>query len=71
MVNFLVLKCGKELEKAKMFLMLTKWVIGRDSDLRFWMDNWSSQGPIRNLVQGPLTRDEGDIKVKEMISANH
>ena len=53
-----------------MFLMLTKWVIGRDSDLRFWMDNWSSQGPIRNLVQGPLTRDEGDMKVKEVISAN-
>ena len=23
------------------------------------------------FVQGPLTRDEGDIKVKEMISANH
>ena len=48
----------------------TKWVIGRDRDLRFWMDNWSSQGPIRNLVQGPLTKDEGDMKVKEVISAN-
>ena len=53
------------------FKVGTKWVIGRDSNLRFWMDNWFSQGPIRNLVQGPLTRDEGDMKVKEMISANH
>ena len=53
------------------FKVGTKWVIGRDSNLRFWMDNWFFQGPIRNLVQGPLTRDEGDIKVKEMISANH
>ena len=34
------------------------------------MDNWSPQGPIRDLVQGPLTREEGNMKVKEVILAN-
>ena len=56
---------GQEVFNAR-----TKWVIGNDSNLRFWMDNWSPQGPIRDLVQGPLTREEGNMKVKEVILAN-
>ncbi|KAK9984067.1 hypothetical protein SO802_033592 [Lithocarpus litseifolius] len=28
----------------------TKWAIGTDSNLSFWTDNWSPQGPIRDLV---------------------
>ena len=47
-----------------------KWIIGRDSELNFWMDNWAPQGPIRNLVQRPLNRDEGILKIKDVISAN-
>ena len=27
-----------------------KWVIGSNNNLRFWTDNWSSEGPIRDLV---------------------
>lgn len=44
------------------FKVDTKWMIGRDSELNFCMDNWAPQGPIWNLVQGPLNRDEGEIK---------
>ena len=47
-----------------------KWIIGRDSELNFWMDNWAPQGPIQNLVQGPLNKDEGMLKIKDVISAN-
>ena len=54
-----------------MFLMLERnGSLEETTILGFGMDNWSSQVPIRNLVQGPLTRDEGDMKVKEVISAN-
>lgn len=48
----------------------TKWVIKSNNNLRFWTDNWSLQGRVRNLVQGPLNREEGNMKVKEVISLN-
>ena len=37
---------------------------------RFQSDNWSSQSPIKNLIQGPQNKEEGDMKVKEVISVN-
>ena len=45
-------------------------VMGRDSDLSFWHDNWCSVGPIRSLVQGPLSIEEENLKVKEVFSAD-
>lgn len=52
------------------FTVGTKWVIRRESKHRFWLDNWPSQGPIRNLVQGPLNRGESSMEVKEVVSAD-
>ena len=29
-------------------------MIGRDSNLSFWYDNWTYKGLLRQLIQGPL-----------------
>lgn len=48
----------------------TRWILGRDSHLIFWFDNWCSVGPLRRLVQGPLAMEEENLRVKEVVSAN-
>ena len=37
------------------FLKGSKWVVGRDSGLSLWYSNWLEKGPLRSLVQGPLS----------------
>ena len=45
------------------------WTIGRDSNLRFWWDNWTGKGPLRCMIQGPLTRGADQWKVCELLLA--
>ena len=56
---------GREVFKAGV-----KWIIGRNSEVNFWMDNWVPQGPLKSLVQGLLNRDEENLKVKEVLMNN-
>lgn len=46
----------------------TKWSLGWDSNINFWLDNWTSNGPLRSLVHGPLTRGEEELKIKDIVS---
>lgn len=39
----------------KIFKKGTKWILGRESKLNFWNDNWAIEGPIKSLIEGPLT----------------
>ena len=41
-------------------------MIGRESILSFWFDNWSHKGPLRHLIQGPLPLGVADWKVKDV-----
>lgn len=36
--------------------------------MRFWYDSWTSNGPLRSIIHGPLTRKEKEIKVKDLAS---
>ena len=44
------------------------WTIGRDSTLNFWFDNWMAQGPLHHLIQGPLTEEATQLKVKDVLT---
>ena len=44
------------------------WTIGRDSNLWFWWDNWTGKGPLRCMIQGPLTRGADQWKVCKLLS---
>ena len=47
-----------------------KWVPGLDSNLSFWSDFWLDSGPIRASIQGPLTLDSSNLKIKEVRTAS-
>lgn len=51
-----------------LFRQGSRWVIGRDSNLNFWHDNWTHKGPIRQLIQCPLPMGVSDWKVKDIAS---
>ena len=40
------------------------WIIGNNSNLSFWYDKWTTFGPFRQLIQGPLTLAEENLMVK-------
>jgi len=35
------------------------------SSIKFWQDFWLSLGPMRNLIEGPLSRDEEQLTVQQ------
>ncbi|KAL0011764.1 hypothetical protein SO802_006872 [Lithocarpus litseifolius] len=41
----------------------TRWSLGQDSNLRFWYDSWTSNGPLKSIIHGPLTKEKEEIKV--------
>jgi len=42
-------------------------MVGRDSNLSFWLGNWTKKGPIRHLIQGPLTQEASQCEVKDVM----
>ena len=58
----------KALKKGRgIFNEGSMWTIGRESSLRFWWDNWTGKGPLRYMIQGPLTRGADQWKVCEIL----
>ena len=43
-------------------------MISRDSNVSFWRGNWLSKGPLRNLIQGPLTQGATHLEVKDVLT---
>lgn len=39
--------------------------IKREYTTRFWWDNWLSCGPLRGVVEGPLTSQESNLMVRD------
>lgn len=56
-----VMKKGMEVFKRG-----TRWGLGRESNLKFWYDNWTSHGRLRSIIHGPLTREEDEINVRDI-----
>ncbi|XP_050242423.1 uncharacterized protein LOC126691393 [Quercus robur] len=44
------------------------WTVGRDSNLSFWWDNWTGKGPLRCMIQGPLTQGANQWKVCDLLA---
>ena len=56
------IKRGKEV-----FSEGSMWMVGRDSNLSFWLGNWTKKGPIRQLIQGPLTQEVALCEAKDVL----
>ena len=42
------------------------WSIGNGEKIRVWQDSWIKGVPLRELIEGPLTRNEYDLKVTNL-----
>ena len=47
-----------------------KWTIGRSSNLSFWYDHWANHGVLRSLVTGPLSREDLNMKIRDIFKDN-
>ena len=57
----------KSMKKGKeIFRKGTKWIPGYESNLSFWNDSWSNLGTLRNIIQGPLTVESSNLRVKDV-----
>ena len=45
-----------------------KWIVRKDSQLSFWFDKWLIDGPLRNIIHGPLNRGEDCLLLKDACS---
>ena len=59
---WIAIKRGREV-----FTKGSMWIVGRDSNLSFWQGNWTKRGPIRKLIQGPLTQEAAHCEVKDVL----
>ena len=44
-----------------------KWIPGYESSLSFWHDSWSNLGILRNIIQGPLTAESSNLRIKDVV----
>ena len=45
----------------------SKWVVGKDCNLKVWYSNWIDKGPFKQLIQGPLTQKANQLEIKDFI----
>ena len=56
------MKMGMEIFKKGI-----RWIPGRNSKLSLWHDNWTSNGPLRSLIQDPFAAEEEHLKVRDVL----
>ena len=42
-------------------------MVGSNSNLKFWWDNWTSKGSVRQLIHGPLSLADQQQKIKDIL----
>ncbi|KAL0000416.1 hypothetical protein SO802_014197 [Lithocarpus litseifolius] len=54
---------------VNVFCQGIRWLPGRNSNISFWNDKWLNQGPVRQLIQGPLPLASEEDKIKDMVTS--
>lgn len=52
---------------GEIFRKEIRWLPGSESKLEFWNDSWSTLGPLRNIIHGPLSREASKLKFKDVV----
>ena len=65
------LPCCRTWKAKKMGMQVFKkgirWIPGKNSELSRWHDNWTSNGPLSSLIQGPIAAEEEHLKVRDVL----
>jgi len=54
-------------KKGQTFNKGIKWVVGRDNNLKLWFDNYTTHGPLRNMIQGPLSIKGSNMRIQDIL----
>ena len=46
----------------------TWWSASRDSIVKFWLEFWTTKGPLRLIIHGPFSKGEEVFKIKDIVS---
>ena len=53
-----------------MYVEGLKWIVNNGESINFWKDFWLPCGPIRKLIEGPLTRADEQLSVQQCVDPN-
>ena len=53
-----------------MYVQGLKWNVKNGALINFWNDFWLPSGSVRSLIQGPLSREEEQLTVKQSFEQN-
>ncbi|KAL0007753.1 hypothetical protein SO802_009255 [Lithocarpus litseifolius] len=45
----------------------SRWMVGRESNLKVWHSNWTSKGSLKNMIQGPLTWEANQLEIRDFL----
>ena len=45
----------------------SRWLVTKNSNLNIWHNNWTNGGPLRKLIQGPISQETNALEVKDFM----
>ena len=45
----------------------SRWLVRRNSNLNIWHNNWTNGGPLRKLIQRPISQEVNGLEVKDIM----
>lgn len=58
----------KEIGKGSDLLALdSTWILGKGESINFWGGDWVGIGPLQSLIEGPLRREEENLRVLDFL----
>lgn len=46
------------------------WTLVKGEAINFWGENWVGIGPLRSIIEGPLTREEESFRVSDILKGD-
>ena len=44
-----------------------RWLVTNNSTLNIWHNNWTNGGPLRKLIQGPISQEANLLEIKDIM----
>ena len=44
-----------------------RWLVTKNSTLNIWDNNWTNGGPLRKLIQGPISQEANRLEIKDIM----
>ena len=48
-----------------------RWIVKNGELVNLWMDFWLPKGRLRELIEGPLNREQAELTIKQCFDENN